>query len=455
MKTEILLEKIKENFKNDSDVIYKTIQTSSVFKKKITLVFSDTISDKNLISESVVEPLVNLRFLFWPLKLSAEKILSTIDATNTSIIKADDTKTVFEKINIGECILLLDGSDKVIIAEVKKYPTRSVGEPKSKSIIDGPKEGFTESIHTNTGLIKKRLRSSNLEISMHTLGKNTLNFVALFSMKGIVDPKLLCNAQKVLQDNAATDIASLDELISLFTGRRFAFLPLVEATERTDEAVNALLDGHTVAIMDNSPFALILPGTLKNFMSTGESRSSKSWVEKANIYLRFLLMLLAMMLPGIYIATVQYNPEFLSDKLILLISLSRQSVPFPPFFEIFFIELIFEAIIEASLRMPEKISFTISIVGSLILGQAIVDANIVNPFVVVLVALTSILTFTVPNHHMAKAVRGLKFLYMAAAALLGFFGIELLTLIIAISICSMGILGVNYMETFVGKEKRP
>lgn len=453
MNTKDLLSQIKENFKDDSDLKYKSIKTPSLLRQTITLIFSDTISDKNFIAESIISPLVKLRYLFFSPILTIPKILSIIDASNTFVLKATQLESIYEKISIGECVLLLENADEVIVIEVKKYPTRSVNDPKSKSIINGPKEGFTESIHTNTGLIKKRIRSADLQIFMHTLGSKTVNFVALFSMKGAVKPDTLQRANDLLKTNQTTDIASLDDLIALFTQRKFSFLPLVEATERTDEAVNAILDGHIVAVMDNSPFALILPGTFKNFMSTGESRSTKSFLEKVNIYVRLLIMYLAMVMPGVYIATVQYNPEFLSDKLILLINLSRESVPFPPFFEIFFIELVFEAIIEASIRMPEKISFTISIVGSLILGQAIVDANIVNPFVVVLVAITSILTFTVPNHQMSKSIRSLKFVFMLAAALLGFFGIELLLLAVTISICSTGILGVNYMETFVGRDE--
>ena len=352
----------------------------------------------------------------------------------------------------GDALFFLDGYNRALKIPDKGYPGRGVYQAESEKVIRGSNEGFSESIKLNTALIRKRLRSPHVKVKETFVGRRTNTNVDLVYIKDLIHPEILKKIEERLNEfeiDGALDSGIIEQLTEK---RKFSPFPQFQTTQRPDRAAMAILEGRIVLLSDNSPVALILPTTYNSFIQTSDDYYSRWEIASFTRTLRYVASFLAMVFPGLYLAMTNFHTQLLPTDLLLSLAASRQGVPFPAMVEILIMEIAFELLREAGVRLPGANGNTIGIVGGLIIGQAAVDANIVSPIVVIVVALTALCSFAVPNEEFATAFRILKFVFIFLCGLLGFFGFLVGLLAVLIHLSHLKSFGIPYLMPFVGAD---
>ena len=352
----------------------------------------------------------------------------------------------------GDVLFFLDGYNKALKIPDKGYPGRGVYETESEKIIRGSNEGFSESIKLNTALIRKRLRSPHVKVKESFAGKRTNTNVDLVYLKDLIHPEMLEEIEKRLSEFEIDGTLDSGIIEQLTEKMKYSPFPQFQTTQRPDRAAMAILEGRIVLLSDNSPVALIFPATYNTFIQTSDDYYSRWEIASFTRALRYLASFLAMVFPGLYLAMTNFHTQILPTDLLLSLAASRQGVPFPAMVEVILMEIAFELLREAGVRLPGANGNTIGIVGGLIIGQAAVDANIVSPIVVIVVALTALCSFAVPNEEFATAFRILKFMFIFLCGGMGFLGFLAGLLVVLIHLSHLESFGIPYLAPFVGAD---
>ena len=352
----------------------------------------------------------------------------------------------------GDSILFVDGFDRALKIPDKGYHGMSLQKTESEKAIRGSNEGFGDSIKQNTALIRKRLRSVDLKVAECKCGRRTGTNVDIMYLDGIVRPEIVTQMQQRLAAFEIDGIGDSGVIEQLTETQWFSPFPQYQTTRRPDRAVMALLEGRAVLLADNSPEVLIFPTDYNSFIKTTDDYYTRWEIATFTRTLRYVAAFLSMILPGLYLAMTNFHTQLLPTKLLLSFAAARQGVPFPGVVEVLLMELSFELLREAGVRLPGAMGNTIGIVGGLIIGQAAVDANIVSPMVVIVVAFTALCSFAIPNEDFATAFRLLKFVFIGLSAALGFYGFLLGLLILLIHLAQLESFGMPYLMPFVGAD---
>lgn len=350
----------------------------------------------------------------------------------------------------GDTIFLVENVDKCIVVGSRSGPSRGIDEPKTESVIRGPRDGFTEIMKLNTVLVRRRIKDHKFKVKFKQVGRRSRTTVAVLYIEDIVDPKLLNEVEKRLDNvdiDAVLDSAILENLIE---DNYLSLFPQVENTERPDSVAASIYEGRIALIVDNSPFALIVPATIGTLLQSSEDYYTR-WIEASVIRLiRIIAVVLAFLPPALYIAITSYHPGLLPTKLIYFLAASRINVPFPSVVEAFLMELTMELLREAGTRISGPIGTTIGIVGGLIIGQAAVEAGIVSPLMIIIVAVTTIATFAIPSYELAAGLRLLKFILIIISGVLGLYGIILGVILVMTHLINLNSFGIPYTSPFSG-----
>lgn len=355
-------------------------------------------------------------------------------------------ETVEALIN-GDCVLLFEPG-KALSFSTGTEEKRSVSSPENEPAIKGARDSFVESIRTNTSLVRRRLRAPELKVSEQIVGRQTLTPVDILYIHGITDPELVAEAEKRIR---AIDVDAL-----LMTGNLEEYIvdevdtsfPLIAYTERPDRFCSGLVEGRVGILIDGIPLGYLLPGTVGQFFKTSQDKSENWMVASALSVLRYVCMLITLFLPSLYIAAVTFHPEMIPLKLALSINAAKADVPFTTIFEVLIMLLAFEVLQEAGLRLPAAIGQTVSILGGLVVGSAAVEAKIVSPAVLIVVAIAGIAGYTMPSQDFAGALRIWRFLLAAAASVIGCFGMVLVGAVLVCRLASIESFGVAYLTPF-------
>ena len=348
-------------------------------------------------------------------------------------------------INNGNVALLIDGESQAYVMNVSAFEGRGVEKPDNESVVKGPKEAFSEKVDINLSLVRKRLRNENLTAEKIVISKRSNNQVHLLYLKDIANNKLLENIGNRLNRLDTDAIQNLSLLEQYIEERTYSIFPSILYTERPDRAASSLEDGYFVLLMDNSPDCLILPATFWAFFHTPEDHYLRFIYGNFTRLLRIIAIFITLFTSAIYIAVVSFHIEMVPPDLLLAIAASREKVPFPAFFEVLMMELAFELIREAGLRIPTPIGPTIGIVGALILGQAAVEANMVSPIVVIVVALSGLSSFAIGDLSLNFAARLIRFLFIIVAGMFGIYGMTGLLALGLFYLVSLKSFGVPYL----------
>lgn len=443
---------IEKRFDQCADAVMRRLWIGEK-KLAIYVIYMDSMYDRDFVDGVVLKNL-----LFDAVQLPKEqagqtifeKYLATADVKEVGQLDAMITEVLK-----GNTAILVDQMASAIIISSKELPGRGVSEAETEVSVRGSKESFSESFRVNTVLIRRRIRDTRLKSRQMTIGVRSKTDVALMYMEDLVKPALLEDIQERLSHFKIDAILDGSYLEALTEDEPFSPFPQYQTTERPDKAASALLEGRMVVVTDNSPTVLILPATFDCFFQASDDYYER-W-DAANFVriLRYIAALTAVLLPGGYIALAGFHPEALPLSLALSFSASREGVPFTLPMEVIVMELAFELLREAGIRLPGPMGSTLGIVGGLIIGQAAVDAHIVSPVVVILVALTALSAFTIPNDLFASAFRMIKFYFIVAASLGGFVGLTAALLTVMIHLSDLKSFGVPYMMPFVSAEMAP
>lgn len=396
----------------------------SLFERKAAVIYLESAADTDEIEKRILTPLLSRTE-------AALQGRNPIDVIRLELVTSRSGKVVgsfgeiIEKVLSGSTILLVDGETQGLSFETSGFEVRQVAEPTIEHVIRGPKESFVESSTVNRSLIRKQLKDQNLIAEILTIGERTAHEVTVMYINDLANPDIVAEVKRRIQNIRVDAVLALPVLEQLIEERPFSLLPSALLTERPDRACAFLLEGHVILLMDNSPSALVVPITFWSLLHSAEDHYMR-WAYAIFMRVtRLFALFVAVLTPSIYIAVSTFHEEMIPTDLLLAIAATREKVPFPALLEVLLMEFAFELVREAAIRVPTIIGPTIGIVGALILGQAAVEANIISPILVVIVALTGISSFTIPETSLNFTVRLTRFMLLFASAFMGFFGIGL------------------------------
>ena len=412
----------------------------------------DGMVDRKVIDDNILEPLMLLSNL--DIKGDAASLSGYIRdhlMPHNQLKVATEYAKIISEINFGGCAVFIDGVDAAFTADVKGFEHRGVERPNTEMVIRGPQEGFNEILRTNTALIRKRLKDEDLIVENIEIGRRSKTPCSLLYIKDIANDSLVDEVRRRLKSIKVDYIFDTGELEQLIEDNTYLPAPQVIATERPDRAASMLADGRVAVVLNGSPFALVMPITNNDLIHSPEDTYVRFPYSNLLRFIRILAVFLSLLLPGAYLAITNFHQEMIPTDLLLAIEASREKVPFPSIVEILIMEISFELIREAGIRIPGPIGPTLGIIGALILGQAAVAANIVSPILIIIVAVTGIGSFAIPNFSLAFAFRILRFGFIILGALSGLLGITTGMFILGIWFTGAKSFGVPYVSPFAPK----
>lgn len=362
-----------------------------------------------------------------------------------------DFETIVDKITFGNCLIFVDGCDCAFAADVKGWGTRGVNPPIREASLSGPQEAFNEVIMNNLALIRKILKDPNLIAENIPVGTKSHTPCAILYIKGITNEALVEEIRDRLLKIDTEYIFSSGDIEMLIENKTFYPITHTLKTERPDRAASMLSDGKVIVIVQGSPFVLVLPTTATDLIEASEDNYVR--VPEANFMriVRIAGISLSLLLPGIFIAVMLYHHEVLPTDLLLAIEASREVVPFPLVIELILMELAFELIKEASIRVPSPVGSTLGIIGGLILGQAAVEANIVSPISIIIVSIAGLGAFATPSVALSRSIALTRFLFIIFASLSGLLGIVCAYIIGASVLSASSTFGVPFLSPITPK----
>ncbi len=407
------------------------------------------------VSNILMETTALGRLLSYLEQAPGEEIVEILDKNALGIADVTPFETMEEAAQgmlTGDAILFVDGYPKALKISDKGYPNMGVTEAGSEKVIRGSNEGFADSIKVNTALIRKRVRSTKVKVKEMRPGVRSHTNVNLVYMEDLAYPEIIAEVEKRLNRYEIDGVLDSGVIEQLAEEKWYSPFPQFQTTQRPDRAAMAILEGRVVVLSDNSPVALILPTDYNSFIKTSDDYYNRWEVATFGRLLRYIASFFAMTFPGLYLAVTNFHTQVLPTTLLLSFQAARQGVPFPAVFEVLLMEISFELLREAGVRLPGAMGNTIGIVGGLIIGQAAVEANLVSPIVVIIVAFTALCSFAIPNEEFAFSFRILKFVFIAVCAWLGYFGFLISLLMVLIHLSHLTSFGIPYLMPFVGPE---
>lgn len=458
---EILLKSINKNietieklFANCYDIIIRKIEVGDINRVKMAAIYIDGLADKDHISKFTIGYLFAeeelKKFTLKGFQNSLLEIVSKEVIANTEVKEEYKMEKIVNAILSGDTVLLIDNIDRCLIIGSRGWPSRSIGEPETETVIRGPREGFTEVLKVNTTLVRRRIKDTNLKIEVKQIGRRSKTDVAILYMDDIVNKAILIELKERLNKINIDSIADSSVLESFIEDNFLSPFPQIESTERPDAVAASLYSGRIAIIVDNSPFALLLPATFGTLLQSSEDHYSR-WAEVSFIrLLRLIAVALTVLSPSLYVAITAYHPGLLPTVLTYYLAASRINVPFPAVVEAALMELTLELLRESGTRISGPIGTTVGIVGGLIIGQAAVEAGIVSPLMIIIVAVTTLSSFSIPNYDFGVGFRLWRFILIACASILGLYGIMLGIIVLITHLIRLNSFGVPYTSPYSG-----
>lgn len=412
----------------------------------LTVLFLDGLTSGGDIAEQVVRPLAQMT------DEAREEVLYTRALQGgvwcASVKEPESTQQAAELLVNGFCVILFPKSGKALGCEVKTGEKRSPSPPETENTVKGAKDAFTETLRTNTSLVRRHLRTPGLRLAETVVGKRTLTKVTVCWIDRLTDPELPRRMQERLSSidiDGALSPAAIEEYV---TGSRRTAFPLLEYTERTDHFCQGLLDGQVGLLADGLPLGYLAPVGLGRLMRSPEDRATDFFSASMLRLLRYAALGVSLLLPALYAAMAMFHQQMLPTKLLLSIIESKQNVPFSTLLEVLGLLCAFELLQQAGLHLPQAVGTAVSIIGGLVVGTAAVDAKLVSPAALIVTASSGICGFTLPNRELSDAVRLWRFVLTVLAGLWGLFGVTVGLLLLLTELAGLESLGRSYLSPF-------
>ena len=403
---------VRERLQDCGDIQIRRMRLGEERKVDCLMVYIEVATSNMMLEDSALGKMIGH---FW--EISPAQIQEFVEYNSLGIAdvkKLTDMEQVFTGVLSGDAVFFMDGFDQAMKISSAGYPSMGVTEVEMEKVLRGSKEGFSDSVKTNSALIRKRLRDTRLKVVEFYIGERSHTLVQMVYMEDLV---------------------------------REEFLEQVK--ERPDRASKEILNGKVVLLCDNSPSALVLPGVFNSFMESSEDWYNRFEMASFLRALRYVALAAATLLPGLYLAVIRFHTQILPTNMILSFAQAREGVPFSSIAELVLLELSFELIREAGVRIPGALGNAMGIVGGLIVGSAAVEANLVSPIVVMVVAITALGSLAIPNEEFASAFRLLKYFFLFLGGYLGIFGIVIGVYLTVSHLAGLLSFGVPYLVPFV------
>ena len=443
---------LRSRLENCSDILIRPMRLGDKHKVDCLMVYIEVAVSNMMLDDSALGKMINH---FW--EISPEDIQEFVRHNSLGIADVKKLENLDESIDAmlaGNAVFFIDGYDKAMKISSKGYPSTGVMEAESEKVLRGSREGFSDSVKSNSALVRKRLRDTRLKVEEYKIGVRSHTLTQVLYMDDLVHEGLLEEVKERLEEFQIDGILDSGMLEQLTEDVWYSPFPQYQTTERPDRAVQEILNGKVVILCDNSPEALILPGNFSSFMESSEDWYHRFEMASFLRILRYLAVIMATVLPGLYLAVIRFHTQILPSALILSFAEAREGVPFSSVVELIFLELAFELIREAGVRVPGSLGNAIGIVGGLVIGQAAVEANLVSPIVVMIVALTALGSMTVPNEEFAAAFRLVKYGFLILGGYLGIYGIVLGVYLVIGHLAGLISFGIPYLVPFIKKEQK-
>lgn len=430
MNIEKTLENIKKELNNSIDLSSRIIKIKN---KKIGYIFLESVASDDKISDFLVKALTNE---------NTKNIKNTIYNSKLITVKYEEIPLLIQS---GFTIIITE--KEILAVETKANLDRGIDESKSEAIVRGPKDSFTENYMTNIGLIRKRIKDNNLVFDELKIGRRTKTKISLTYINNIVKETQIEEIKEKLKKLDIDGLIDSGPIRDYLSKENHCAFPTIISTERPDNCIQSLLNGKIVIIIENTPFALIIPGMFIDIFHTPEDNYQQPINVTITRILRFIGFFITLFTPAIYIALTTYNFEIIPDNLLISIAIQRQGVPFPTVIETILMLVTFEILRESDIRLPNQMGAAVSIVGALVLGDAAVSAGIVSPIVIIVVAITSVSGLLFTDIDVVNGIRIWRFIFIIAATLLGLIGLVISGIMFITKLSSLEILDIPYLST--------
>ena len=441
-------ESIKTVFDNCADFQIRSLYLAGDREKELVLLSVAGMVKMERVSDYILRPLAQDRTLAACSlteafdRMAEGALYNWLVAVRTTVDEA-----VSDLIN-GNCLLFFPGEERVLSFMVATEEKRSISPPENEPAIKGARDCFVENLLTNSSLVRRHIKAPELKIAQHIVGRQSLTPVDVLWVEGLTDPELVREVRHRISDMDIDALLSTGNLEEYLVDEVDTPFPMLGMTQRPDRFCHGLMEGRVGILLEGIPQGFLAPGTVGLCFETGQDDSANWMAAAATLVLRYLCMLVTLFLPGLYIAAVLFHPEMIPLKLAQSINAAKAGVPFTTFFEVLVMLVAFEVVQEAGLRLPGPIGQTVSILGGLVVGSAAVEAKIVSPAVLIVVAAAGIAGYTVPNQDFAAALRLWRFGLAAVAALAGAAGLVLGGMALVCHLAGLESFGVAYLTPF-------
>lgn len=448
---ELCSNNVKEVLGDSDDVIVRDVYVNK--NVKVTVIAIDGMVNSEIIDAYVIRPLI-----LSDKAVSSRNEEELYNRVNNGILyhisqeSLKNTDEAIYEILKGVTVIFFDGIKKAVAFDAKDIPKRSISEPETESVLKGAKDAFIENIRTNTALIRKKIKSPLVRFENFIVGKGTGTVVSISYLKGIADEDILEKIKEKIKNLDVNNLLSVGSFEEGISDNKYSIFPQMIFTERVDKFCSNITDGKVGVLIDGLPAGYILPAVFPMLFQAPEDYSENYAIGSATRVLRYICALITLFLPGFYISITTFHHEMIPNNLAVSIIESKQGVPFATVFEVIGLLIAFELLLEASLRLPKTIGATISIIGGLIVGEAAVNAQFISPAVVVIIAITGIAGFVVPNQELSNSLRICRLFLVLCASVAGLFGLSFGFIIIMYYLCSIETLGIPYMVPYVANE---
>ncbi|MDP4177666.1 MAG: spore germination protein [Bacillota bacterium] len=434
-----IIESIKNNITGIS------VRKLTIKNKGIYILFITHITNRDSLSENIIKPLLQYN---GSQTLTAESIINSVIYID-DVFYAEDENKITDYILEGKSIIIISESSKYIVVNTSKSEKRNIQSPEVEASIKSPRDAFNENLDSNLSLIRHRIKDSSLKLDYHVVGVRTKTSVVLVYLEDVANSKYVAAIQKRINEINVDGILESGYILKWLSNKDASLFPQIGVSERSDSACANILEGRICILVDGSNLALIAPKNFIGFLDSGEDHYDNNYVGKFVKFLRFLCLILSLTLSALYVTIVAYQPEIMPAQYILALASSRIQVPINAVTEAVMMEVMMELLREANLRLPQQIGSSISIVGTIVIGQAAVYAGIVSPLMVIIVALSSMASFAVGDYSVINPIRLLKFFMIFISAIFGLYGFVMGLTIVVIKIISVTSFGIPYTAPLV------
>ncbi|SDN30566.1 spore germination protein KA [Paenibacillus sp. yr247] len=433
---------------SSSDVIVRHLEIGIYPETNaIALLYIEGLVNSATVNEHIIKPLLTTQDteFYWQQDICFHDLLGQALTVSELNFTTDGIDLLTALLN-GNTVIIADGYDEIWIAGTTGWEKRAIEEPQTQTVVRGPKESFTEDMRTNTSLLRRKIKSPDLRFITLRLGRYTQTEVAITYLQGIADDMVVQEAKLRLERIDTDSILESGYIEEFMEDVTYTPFPTIMNSERPDAVAAGILEGQIAILVDGTPFVLLAPVTFFKFLQSSEDYYQRFDIATFIRVIRYMSFFVSMLLPSLYIAVTTFHQEMLPTTFLISLAAQREGVPFPAIVEAFMMEITFEVLREAGVRMPRVIGPAISIVGALVLGQAAVQAGLVSAAMVIIVSFTAISNFATPALNMAVAARLIRFALMLLAGTFGLFGILTGCMAILIHLASIRSFGVPYLS---------